>query len=302
MSHRIVLGLVLTGLTAVGSMSGTAALAAARVPAPGNEPKPGDVVVVDGVGAVVPEPGWSVSGYFDGPGGPATITIVTMADGTVLINPDAGGTGVGKRGGTGQCADDYHDADSEPAWNDSMPWWFNSSSLPNYLGLNLTVSSLRDATQHIIHADNDCGRSDMVSADASYKGENSNNVNISANAICQSGDGTSQVGFGDFPPAYLAGTCNWNNMAGTRRVESDLRLNKDDFDWTNGADCSGSHSNDWYVEGIATHERGHTWNVVDFPNGHPNLTMGGAAGGCPEGPDEKSSLGLGDMRSLELRY
>jgi len=42
-------------------------------------------------------------------------------------------------------------------------------------------------------------------------------------------------------------------------------------------------------------------NIRDFPSGHPNLTMGGANAQCPD-PDQKRTLGLGDMLSLESVY
>lgn len=92
-------------------------------------------------------------------------------------------------------------------------------------------------------------------------------------------------------------TCNW--LSGSTRVESDVRLNKASYFWTN-ASCSDAPTA-YYVEGLTTHERGHTWNANDFPSGHPNLTMGGANGQCP-GPDAKRTLGLGDMLTFEARY
>ena len=185
----------------------------------------------------------------------------------------------------------------------TVEWWFNANSLPNELGLSATISDLRAGGTDITHEVNDCGMDDEISATASYQGTNGNGVNMNSSGDCLSRDGVSQVGFGDLP-GWFGATCNWNDLVWLdwERVESDIRLNKADHDWTTGTSCSGSHSNDWYVEGIMTHERGPTWNVVDFPEGHPNLTMGGAAGGCPEGPDEKSTLGMGDMLSFESRY
>lgn len=78
------------------------------------------------------------------------------------------------------------------------------------------------------------------------------------------------------PDGYLAVTCNWNEFIsrfGWRRNESDIRFNKADHTWTTGS-CSGQFADAVFIEGLMTHEGGHTWNVPDFPNGHPELTMG----------------------------
>jgi hypothetical protein len=104
---------------------------------------------------------------------------------------------------------------------------------------------------------------------------------------------------GTLPSNTIAQTCSWANLF--FRTESDICFNKNSvYTFTTGS-CSGQFSSSYYVEGIMTHERGHTWNVRDFPSGHPNLTMGGANGQCP-GLDDKRTLGLGDMLSLELVY
>ena len=76
-------------------------------------------------------------------------------------------------------------------------------------------------------------------------------------------------------------------------------MNKGDYDWSIGFCAPGSTAH--YVEGILTHERGHTWAVLNFLGDHPNQTMGQAASHCP-GLDAKQTLGLGDMISLEYWY
>jgi hypothetical protein len=162
------------------------------------------------------------------------------------------------------------------------------------------VTDLRAGTQNNTHEVNSCGRPDTVSATSNYNGSNTLPVNITNDGVCAShGDGTSEVGFGTLPSSMIAGTCNWANLF--FRTESDTRFNKNDvYTFTTGS-CSGQFSSSYYVEGIMTHERGHTWNVRDFPSGHPNMTMGGANGQCPD-PDQKRTLGLGDMLSLESVY
>ena len=89
--------------------------------------------------------------------------------------------------------------------------------------------------------------------------------NISIDGVRLSGDGVSEVSFGTLPNGTYAGTCNWNVVGmAPHRVESDTKLNKNWATFTTGS-CSGQFATAHYVEGIMTHERGHTWNANDFP-------------------------------------
>lgn len=196
---------------------------------------------------------------------------------------------------TSECGDTFKGADSLPRWAGTMLWWFNTGTKPS--GLSGVAPDLRAAVTNITHEVNNCGRPDTVSATASYQGSTTLSANISSTNACLSNDGTSVVDFGTLT-GWIGDTCRWNYMGS--RVESDQRLNKSSYTWTTGEVCPPSGT-PYYVEGISTHERGHTWNVMDFPTGHPNQTMGGANGQCP-GLDDKSSLGLADMLSLEVNY
>jgi len=54
------------------------------------------------------------------------------------------------------------------------------------------------------------------------------------------------------------------------------------------------------LEGVATHERGHTFALGDLDhNNHPNLTMRDTSVTCSV---EARSLGRGDIQGLNDRY
>jgi hypothetical protein len=276
-------------------------------PATATGPGPGDMVTVGRLGVVVPKPGHIVEIYSEFADGTSdSLVVETTEDGQVLINPDpptqrVATTSSTLRGGTGECADGYTAYDSQSKWTGPMDWWFNSPSLPSSLTLSAVTDDLRSGTRDVTQENNNCGRADNMSGSANWQGTNSNGVNISTDNQCLSDDGVSEVSFGTLPNNIVASTCNWD-VAGMapHRTESDIKLNKQDYDWTTGY-CGGQFSSAHYVEGIMAHERGHTFNAKDFPTGHPNMTMGGANSQCP-GADEKQTLGLGDMLSLEARY
>ena len=94
-------------------------------------PQPGTIVRVNGVGAEVPPPGTSVTGFWDGPNQKsATITIVTMPDGVVSVNPpDIGSEPVRARGAiTGnECTDSYQGTQGDE-W--ISPWSGGSTRTP----------------------------------------------------------------------------------------------------------------------------------------------------------------------------
>lgn len=76
-----------------------------------------------------------------------------------------------------------------------------------------------------------------------------------------------------------------------------MRLNSS-LNWITdeGSGCQTSY----FVDNIATHERGHTFGMDDEYNAsHTELTMYGYASPCTTG---KETLALGDMLRLESKY
>ncbi len=300
LSRVVYCGFVLIGVLLLTAAAPTPDPTPTPSPQP-TPPAPGDAVYVGSLGAVVPQPGETVEAYADfADGSSQRLVVETLDDGTVLIDPpDPASSGPAAPLGTGECNDNYSSADSLPAWCTTMNWWFKSGSTPAYLTVSGVVTDLRAALNNITHEINNCGRADTIDATASYQGTSSTSANINSSGVCLTRDTYSLVDFGTLPSTWIAATCNWSS--GGSRVESDIRMNKINFTWTTGETCPSPSSTAYYVEGIMTHERGHTWNANDFPSGHPNQTMGGANGQCP-GADAKSTLGLVDMLTIESRY
>lgn len=240
-------------------------------------------------------------------GSSASIVVETLGDGTVLVNPiEFSHTSLQVVPlVTGECSDTFQASDNGPYWTTMVQWWFHGSTTPSYLSLADTIADLRAATSNVTQENNSCGRADTFSGTSNYEGLTSSGVQINADLTCfpqGSSDGDSTIGFGPLNGGAIAITCNWDLFilgSHVARIESDIRMDNS-RKWTTGS-CAGQFASAYFVEGIATHERGHTWNALDFPNGHPNQTMGGANGQCP-GSDAKQTLGLGDMLSLEAHY
>lgn len=124
------------------------------------------------------------------------------------------------------------------------------------------MDDFRAGLTNITHEDNVCGRADTVGMTSNYLGENSIGVNINSQGDCTTRDQHNQVGFGVVPGA-IAVTCNWifPGMP-PQRIESDVRYSTS-VTWTTG-NCAGMFANAYYIEGLTTHERGHTFNVPDL--------------------------------------
>jgi len=303
--------LSMTTLTLAASIAFTgppaATAQAITSPSPTSPPVPVEAVVVGELSVAIPPPGITTSLYVDFVDGTSEKLVVqTLEDGTVLVNPptfdgvtEAGAepseiaTPSGIIAGTGEC-NDATKVTGGKKWATRMAWYFYSASMPRYLTLSEVVADLREGVTNITHTNNNCDLPDTITATASYQGVTTASANITSSGTCGPFDGLSVTDFGTLPSTWVGVACNKDTSV--ERIESDIRLNKANFAWTTGACGSG-----YYVEGISTHERGHTWNAGDLPSGHPNLTMGGANGGCPL-PDEKQTIGYGDILAFDVNY
>lgn len=290
-------------------------------PTPSPTPEPGDVVTVGLLGAVAPPPGDAVVAYASFPDGTGDRLVVqTLQDGTVVINPPdeedpsptvtpspseaAGSSSLGR--GTGECNDNYVNTGGGSWLVSTVNWTFMASTTPTYLTVGAAEDRIRDGGVNIVQVVNNCGRPDNVGIGLNYQGRNNTHADVrvisGANVCYPNGrDFVNAVDFFDLVSA-IAVTCNYDPGDGTLRYESEIRLNRDNYFWATGDPTCNLHPSAYYVEGLVTHERGHTFSVDDFPSGHPSQTMGGANGQCSGGADQKKNLGLGDMLSLESRY
>jgi hypothetical protein len=269
------------------------------------------VITVGSLSVAVPLPGHTTSFYADlADGSSERLVVQTLTDGSVLVNPPSFDSetsaspapprlavvaGPSTVLATGECSDDAKKTGGK-RWFTQMSWFFHSASMPGYLTLSEVVTDLRAGGTNITQTNDNCGLPDTITATASYQGVTTARANITAGSppTCGPFDGLSVIDFGSINSSFVGATCN--DDTGSERIGSDIRLNKTNFQWTTGTCGSG-----YYVEGITTHERGHTWNAQDLQTGHPNLTMGGANGGCPD-PDAKQTIGYGDILALDVNY
>ncbi len=267
--------------------------------------RPGMTVMRDGVGAVVPAAGTAVQGEaVMADGSTRTITVRALADGRVLVSSAARAAGrasslpgpaaVFPSSSPSACSDRAYKLNSS-WWHSTYRWWFRATTTPSYMTRAAATNALKRAVGNITHERNNCGRADHVSATGSYLGTTSATVDISANSVCTTPDGKNVVGFGDLASGFVGYSCWW--FTGNVNTEADMKLNKADFRWT--TTLTGC-SNAFMVEAVATHEFGHVFGLGHVSEAsHANLTMSTDIDPCD---NSASTLGLGDMLGLEVRY
>lgn len=315
----------------VGMLAAAAALA--MVPGAGattqvrHDLRPGQLVRDHGLGAKVPPAGRFVYATALDTDGAQELGIATERDGTVVLSElgdegDDGNALTEDIGGElapvsspGPCSDSAYDraklhftdgTDKKFRWNSTFNWRFNNSSTPSEITQSNALTDLKQATTNITQVNTDCsGFADNVSATQNYAGTVDRGTNIAQSTDCQNGDGVSVAGFGvQDPERRLATTCVWGdkNPGGewALATESDVRFDKDSHKWYTGSAPAGC-TNRWSVEGVGTHERGHTYGLAHVSEDtHGNLTMSPDI----EGPCKKpeATLGKGDILGLEAAY
>lgn len=170
------------------------------------------------------------------------LVIKHLEDGTVVLE-EVGEGASSDPGGSGpaECNDvAYKDQDVIMGGQES--WSVDWDSKPSYLTQAETEDALRRGGTNITQANNNCGRSDMISASLSYNSQNATwGPDISASAECGAGgyDGNSVVGFGDLPPHPQGGltlavecTNDTAEIGYNSIIESDILFNSVDLSWT----------------------------------------------------------------------
>ena len=271
-------------------------------------PVQGRVIVDGGSGAVVPEPGMTVTADATYTGGHQHLTVSNPRGDQISLDgvgaeprseasPDLGT----RASGPSPCQDGYHNSRGYKVYNYNR-WYANIGSIPDYLSKPGAVAAMKRGGANIFGVQDSCGIPDRVKGELRFQGGTRRSVDINSNGSCNANDGRSVIGFGNLPDGTLAYACvsSWIvNDAPDRVAQSDIRLNKDDYAWVTGvrSSCSGRYD----VESSVTHERGHTFGLGEASEGsHGNLTMSEDSNGACQ--TSERSLGRGDAKGLNSKY
>ncbi len=269
-------------------------------------PVEGRLIVDGGIGAVVPEPGMTITADATLTDGHQHLTVSNPRGDEISLD------GVGpeprseasselntRASGPSPCQDGYYDSRGYKVYNYNR-WYANVGSIPEYLSKKGAVAAMKRGGANIFRVEDSCGMPDRVKGELRYQGGTSRSVDINSNGSCNANDGKSVIGFGDLPGGTLAYVCvaSWVvNNAPDRVASSDIRLNKEDYFWFTRGSCAGRYD----VESSVTHERGHTFGLGEASEGsHGNLTMSEDSNGACQ--TSERSLGRGDAKGLNSKY
>ncbi len=278
-----------------------AVLTPERCPIAGREIEDGEV------GSAVPPAGESVHAEVLTTTGAEELEIGRREDGTVelaSVGKDAGASGgdLAKSGSPGECSDpEYTDGERRVPEGSPLRYEINRASTPTELRAGDAVDAIRRAGVRVANTRSNCHMGDRVPAGLIYEGETGQGANVDGFS-CAENDGNSVVAFGDLPSGILAVTCNWGVIRPgyDDTVASDIEVNKRDVRWTTSP-RSGSCGGMYDLEGVMTHERGHTFGLGHVSEtGHGNLTMSTNINGACQMAER--SLGRGDVLGLGGKY
>jgi len=270
-------------------------------------PVEGRVIVDGGIGAVVPEPGMTITADATLTEGHQHLTVSNprgdeiSLDGVGAEPRSQASSGFDARAsGPSPCQDGYYNSRDAKVYNYNR-WYANVGSIPDNLSKVRAVAAMKRGGANIFKVEDSCGLPDRVKGELRYEGGTRRSVDINDNATCNANDGKSVIGFGDLPSGYTAFACvsSWIQDGPNRVAQSDIRLNKEDHAWTTSVrgSCRGRYD----VESTVTHERGHTFGLGEASeDAHGNLTMSAESNGPCQ--TSERSLGRGDARGLNSKY
>jgi hypothetical protein len=209
---------------------------------------------------------------------------------TAVIHPDHSvdmQSAVAAQGATGSTQSDECDDQaflpSGRAWSaNDLPvrWRFRRGSTPPGNSVYKTQEALRDAHKVWPASRSNCTSQDSIGFAYSFAGPTSKTVKY---------DGTNIIEFGPLTSEALAINYTW--FSGTRILETDLRMNRTGYQWTNRT--GGSK---YLIANVASHELGHQVGLDDLGDPHGGLTMFGR---ITRGESKKTTLGSGDLRGAD---
>lgn len=207
---------------------------------------------------------------------------------TAVINPDRSvdmQSAIAADGATGStAAQECQDPTFLPtgrSWDaGDMPvvWRFRRASTPPENSVYWTQLALRDAHGVWPTSRSRCTDKDDINFSYDFGGRTTKTVKY---------DGKNIIEFGPLGSGALAVNYTW--FTGTRILETDLRLNRTDYGWTN----KPGGKKKYQVVNVAAHELGHQVGLDDLGDPHGGQTMFGR---ISRGEMKKTTLGAGDLR------
>ena len=268
-----------------------------RCPVAGREIRDG------GVGSAVPPAGESVHAEVLTKTGAEELEIGRREDGTVELafvgeDAEASGGHLARSGSPGECSDpEYTHGQRRVPEDAPIRYEINRASTPSELRTGDAVNAIRRAGARIANTKSNCRMGDRVPAGLVYEGKTGQGANVDGFS-CEGNDGNSVGAFGDLPSGILAVTCNWGRFDNT--IASYIKINEQDVRWTTSPgspSCRGMYD----LEGVVTHERGHTFSVGHVSETeHGNLTMSTNINGACQMAER--SLGRGGVLGLGRKY
>lgn len=274
---------------------------------PGRCPVGGRRVEDGSVGGTVPSAGKGFHAEVLTTEGAQELEVRRLVDGTIELDhvgketPDTAGARALDRAtkSPGECSDGAFESG---AWRveGAFAYRINWRTTPGYLSRRAAIGAIRQAGGNVANTLNRCRLGDRVPAGIAYKGYTARQA-LAGGGSCPPGDGVNAVSFGDLPRALAVACTRYRLEEGYGVVtSSDVKIDNTGTLWTtnpNARSCKRRYD----LEGIMTHERGHTFGLHHVPeDAHPNLTMGPVINGACQSSER--SLGRGDVLGLGSKY
>lgn len=250
------------------------------------------VTVVNGAASVrLPARGTAVTASVLTTRGEDMLTVARAASGAVTVGrdgvPSGSDTAQSACSSSGYQVLGYHVAGG-------YRWSYTGRGAPaNVAGSAAGV--IRTATTNITSGRDDCGIAGRPATSHRYLGTTGTAPGITSSASCGSNDGKSVTGWKSLSaPGVLAVTCTYYNTGTHAVAASDAAINTR-YRWAvSRSGCSNAYD----LEGVMTHERGHTFGL-GHSTADPGLTMYPSVRACDF---SKATLGRGDLLGLFKIY
>ena len=206
-----------------GTQARVQASALPEVVAPGRCPLEGGVIVDNGVGTVVPEPGEAIYAEAMTTSGAQELTVTRSENGTIALDSVGDDTtaqaeaamdaatqttalGLATARAGGGCSDSAFISNN---WRVAkfMRYAVNVRSIPSELRKRSAIRAISKGGRNIYNTNNSCGFRDRVPARLIYTGNTRSSANINSNTTCSRQNGKSVIGFGTLPRNYTSFYC-----------------------------------------------------------------------------------------------